>query len=251
MIAAILLAAALMTASSWPVRAATEHRSADRSDPAPACSRERTTEARPPKCRAPASEEARGPERRNVLQARRRRPAPAPSPRRPTAGRPRPAANAPGVLVDTTHCVGCRALRGRLRRGQRPARPRAARRRHGLRQPRGRPPSEAFTVVNRAERRRPAASRATRRRSACTASTPRAPRPARCKALEKTADGPGRLPPRALHRLPLLHDGLPVRRAEVRVREGAPRTSASAPSAPSARPRARSPPARRSARRAR
>ena len=130
-------------------------------------------------------------------------------------GRP-PPPDAVGLLYDTTRCIGCKACVVACRRGQRhepdtgnspggiwdtPDRPQ---RRH----------EERHQALQERGRRRSGRSS---RRSACTASTRRARRLHARRAQEGASTAIVTYDAELLHRLPLLPDGLPVQRPEVRV----------------------------------
>ena len=150
-------------------------------------------------------------------RGRRRSPGGAPSRRVRRAGA---AKDAVGVLVDTTRCVGCRACEAACAEANALAAPE-------------KPGDDAVFASQRAGRARRASRSSTSRSAKSPAGedryaktqcmhcvTPACASGCVVKALEKTAAGPGRLPRGPLPRLPLLHDRVPVRRAEVRVREG-------------------------------
>ncbi len=129
------------------------------------------------------------------------------------------ARDAVGVLVDTTRCVGCRACEAACSEANVLAAPEkpgddavfAARRRTG---------PTSFTVVNKSTAKSPAGEDRYAKTQCMHCVTPACASGCVVKALEKTALGAGRVPRGPLPRLPLLHDRLPVRRAEVRVHEG-------------------------------
>jgi hypothetical protein len=160
--------------------------------------------------------------------------------------------NARGVLVDTTLCVGCRSCE--LACNETNGNPEPAEfgedRVFETRRATG---TDSFTVVNRYRSEPAGGGEAAEvfvksQCMHCVGPGLRVGVPA--KALEKTATArwSTREP---LPGVPLLHGGVPVRRAEVRVREAPRPYVRSAPSAPSARPRGCRRPAPRSARPAR
>ena len=127
--------------------------------------------------------------------------------------------HARGVLVDTTRCVGCRACEAACSEANTLAQPALSGDERVFDSTRD-TDQYHYTVVNRFENVGGVAPVRFVKKQCMHCVEPACVSACPARALEKTEDGAGHLHGQPLPRVPLLHDGVPVRRAEVRVRQG-------------------------------